>query len=156
MAINKDAQRARWKRNKQAERERKSSFPQPLAQSYIDQIMFERDRRAEAFDGTPNVIRPNHFYFESGTYERALRFLANVWAADLILEAEWGPGGAKPRRVAKWFKQHGICHGYSDLSFPKMLSTARSRIKELEEPYVLNSGKPIWPPIEQNSSRRQR
>lgn len=79
-------------------------------------------------------------------------FLANVWAADLLLEAEWGPGGAKPRRVAKWFIQQGICHGYTDLSFPKMLNKARMRIKELEKPYALNSGKPIWPAIELISS----
>lgn len=148
MTLDQDKQRARWKRNKAAERARRSPYPKSPSSQFRVRLLTERDRRASTDD--QSVIRPGHHFFESGAYERAIRFAADVWAADTWLKEEWGPKGAMPRRVAKWLETHGAPHDYSEKSLPKMIRKARLRIELLERPWPWNFDKPIWAAFDPN------
>ena len=147
MAIDRNKQLARWQRNKATERARKSHYPKPLSEDFTAHVLSERDRRAAVREFAEFVIRPGHYFFEPGTFERAIQFAADVWAADTWLTAEWGPNGAKPRRVARWLEAYGAPHGYSENSLPKMIRRARVRISRLEQPLFMNSNRPVWSPF---------
>lgn len=144
MSVENKKKIARWRRNKAAERARKSTYPKTLSVKFVDLVLSERDRRASVNPIAQFVIRPNHHFFEPGSYERAIRFAADVWAADTWLKEEWGPKGAMPRRVAKWLDAHGAPHNYSEQSLPKMIRRARQRIDLLERPQSWNGDIPLW------------
>lgn len=147
MPINENKQSERWKRNKRAERARKSPYPQALSREFAGKILRERDRRVTEAMRADAVIRPGHAFHEPGSYERAIRFAADVWAADTWLREEWGPKGPMPRRVAAWLKRHGAPHGYTEMSLPRMIRKARARVELLEQPQPWNWGRPIWAPF---------
>lgn len=148
MGIDRAKQQARWRRNKEAERRRNVASPCEVPTPFIQAVFEERDKRRAVSGIAGTVMRPHHNFHEQRTFEQAITFAANVWAADTILEAQWGQRGSKPRRVAEWFEREGIAHSYSAQSFPKMLRKARERIKRLEEPQPWNlSGMPIWAPF---------
>lgn len=148
MSIDKGKQSARWKRNKAAERARKEDYPKILSEDFTARVLGERNRRAAVREFADYVIRPGYHFFEPGTFERAIQFAADVWAADTWLTAEWGPKGAMPRRVADWLDAHAAPHGYTDKSLPKMVRRARIRIALLEQPLPLNSDRPLWEPFD--------
>ena len=143
-AINEDKQRDRWKRNKRAERARRSPYPQNLSNELADKVLHERDRRVTEAMRADVVIRPGHDFHKTGSYERAIRFAADVWAADTWLREEWGPKGLMPRLVAAWLETHGAPHGYTEKSLPKMIRKARARVELLEQPLPWNCDEPIW------------
>lgn len=147
MAIDQDKRRARWQRNKQAERARRSPYPRILPNEFRDRVLDERDLRVDDALRADTVIRIGHAFYEPRTYERAIRFAADVWAADTWLREEWGSKGAMPRRVRTWLEEHGAPHGYSEKSLPKMLRKARGRIEQLERPQPWNRDRPIWSPF---------
>ncbi len=148
MSIDLCKRRARWKRNKADKRLRDSIYPRRLSDRFTALVLAERDRRAAAHLSAAEVIRPGHGFFERGSFERTIRFAADVWAADTWLQEEWGPKGAMPRRVAAWLKTHGAPHGYTENSLPKMIRKARERVEQLERPQPWNWGRPIWAPFD--------
>ena len=148
MAVDQDKQQARWKRNKRDERARKTRYPQELSCQFKDRVFQELDQRVTKALLADVVIRPGHAFHEPGTYERAIRFAADVWAADTWLKVEWGPKGAMPRRVAAWLEAHGAPHGYTEKSLPKMIKRARERVEQLERPLPWNWDRPIWAPFD--------
>lgn len=145
MAIDKEKQRARWQRNKKAERKRKSTYPRELSPQLVARVIKERNRRISE---TPYVgVYWRHAdYFKAGSWEKALCFAADVWAADVILKEEWGPKGAKPSRVAAWIEAHGHPHTYACETMRKMIYKARQRIKVLETRGLISEpGRVFWP-----------
>lgn len=153
MAIDQDKRRARWQRNKRAERARRSPYPRILPNEFKDRVLKERDLRVDEAMRADTVIRPGHSFFEPGTYERAIRFAADVWAADTWLKGEWGTKGAMPRRVAAWLAMHGGPHSYTEKSLPKMIRKARERVVQLERPLPWNWDRPIWAPFDPDEWR---
>lgn len=147
MAIDQGKRTARWKRNKADERLRNSIYPKCLSDDFTALVLAERDRRAAADLSAAEVIRPGYGFFKPGSFERTIRFAADVWAADTWLQEEWGQKGAMPRRVAAWLKTHGAPHSYTEKSLPKMIRKARERIEQLERPQPWNWGRSIWAPF---------
>ena len=150
MAIDKEKQRARWKRNKRAERARKKPLrkvPHELSPDFISAVEKERERRLNVDCGGADVFRSS-FYYEDGTWEKAIGFAADVWAVTTILEAKWGPGSATIAAVHAELEASGRMHGYTSQSLRKMIYKARERITILETtglPWM--HGEPFWPPF---------
>lgn len=107
-------------------------------------VLRERDRRIAETPFVGDLWRRG-FYFAPGSWEKALRFVADVWAADMIVKEIWGADGAKPARVADWLKEHGGDHGYTDASLRKMIHKARRRVEVLEKTGAHGDDLPIWP-----------
>ena len=107
----------------------------------------ERNRRANLTQEASFAIR-GHYFFKKGSWEKAVSFAADVWAASVLIDADLGRGAATPTRIAKKLSAMGRTHGYSNQSLRKMVYRARPRIDLLEEAILPTTGKPCWPPFE--------
>jgi len=120
MAVDIEKQRARWRRNKRDERMNKLSTGKHLSPEFLSAVIAERDRRITE---TPRVgyLWRRGVYFKDGSWEKAIAFLADVWAADYCLKAELGESNAKPKRVIEWLCIYGLDHGYTQSSLRKLI-----------------------------------
>lgn len=148
MAVDLAKQRARWRRNKRAARERRRMKPQPMTDHFLAAVLAERDRRAKLGEESSYVFRPQPF-FRKGSWRKAVVFAADVWAATTLLEAKHGAGKATPTRIAAKLEELGLTHGYSELSLRKMVYRARTRINSLETTgHPWSPDDPFWKPFE--------
>jgi len=107
--------------------------------------MRERDRRAAVSSEVEWALRSSWFH-KDGTWENAIGFAADVWAAEMLVEAEWGCGSATPTRIANWLRLRGRDYGYTEVSLRKMVYKARDRIGILENTTSLwNPAVMVWP-----------
>jgi len=154
MAVDIEKQRARWRRNKRDERMNKLSTGKHLSPEFLSAVIAERDRRITE---TPRVgyLWRRGVYFKDGSWEKAIAFLADVWAADYCLKAELGESNAKPKRVIEWLCIYGLDHGYTQSSLRKLIYQARARIKLLEKLSAWYEHRDVWwPPFEYRRPRR--
>lgn len=151
MGIDFERRRARWRRNKQAERARKKQKRREPSPKFVDAVFAERDRRASLQSASSYTFRHPSFTKE-GTWERAIRFTADVWAASMLVEAEFGIGEATPTRIKGKLQQLGWTHDYSDQSLRKMIYRARERIETLETTgHLMSPGTKLWEPFDPES-----
>lgn len=140
-------QQDRWRRNKRDERARNSIYPVRLPPEFQESVLQERDRRISQTPYVGSYWRTSDF-FALGAFAKALQFAADVWAADTVLEARWGPKGGKPSRVAAWLEEFGYPHGYTPASLRKMIPTARERVRILQKTTCWETKEPYWPAFE--------
>jgi len=112
-------------------------------------ILIERDRRAQ-IEQIGYLFRYSHF-FEAGTWEKAISFAADVWAATVIVEAGSENAGATTRQIREQLEAHGRTHGYERTSLRAMICKAQTRVKLLEETLDPETGRPYWSPFSVSS-----
>ena len=117
--------RARWKRNKRAERARKAaSPPREPPDDMIAAIMAERDKRSA--DRSPW----RHWVW---SYEdKAMAFIADVWAAKTILEWQHGSIRVTPAKIVRRLPDLANKYGYTAASLRVMIYRALHRIDLME------------------------
>lgn len=133
------ARRARWKRNKQAERKRKALPPlTPLPDAILKSIWTERDRRFE-------TIPTSFFYLPEalGLYG-SWEFHCDVWAARTIIETQHEGRRPTAGKVAKWMGRNQLSHGYQPNSLRTMVYRAYEAIALYEATKLSGSSTPIW------------
>lgn len=133
------ARRARWKRNKQAERKRKAVPPlAPLPDAMKNLIWRERDRRIEAI--------PTRFFYLAealGLYG-SWEFHCDVWAARTIIEIQNEGRIPTAGKVAKWMGRNQLSHGYQPNSLRTMVYRAYEAIALYEKTQLSGTSTPIW------------
>lgn len=148
MAIDKDKQRARWKRNKLSARARSQPKQKQLDAELVRRCIEERDRRAAtAYQGADRW--PEAPYLYGKRLERAVELAADVWLATMLYEVQWGQGTATTARIFGVLKSMDRMHGYTEGSLRKMIPKARDRVLFLEthgEPW--RKGHLYWPPFD--------
>lgn len=133
MGIDTEKQRARWKRNKKAARDRSKPAENPICAGFKRRVRTERNRRIRiGIKGSPGW-REGH-YFDEGALTKAVTFAADVWEATTLIERQYGKGKATPTRIASWLLEHDRDQGYSPQSLRKMVYVARERIAYMESP----------------------
>jgi hypothetical protein len=148
MGVDIEKQRARWRRNKRAERQRKAPGRVDVSAEFRATVFSERDRRAKLSREASYSIRLDSFY-ASGSWEKAISFAADVWAATVLIEAEWGDGKATPTRILRLLQSMGRTHGYTEQSLRKMIYKARERVHMLEtRGHPWSPDEPFWPPVD--------
>lgn len=152
MPIDREKQVARWKRNKQASRDRARQREQSLRRSlhpdFLRRVDKEREERAAAAYAGAQYW-PESRYLSGERLSRAIGLAADVWRALIIHEAEWGEGTATTARIFDSLKASERTHGYTDGSLRKMIPKARERVLFLEshgEPWT--KGHVHWPPFD--------
>lgn len=153
--IDKEKQRARWRRNKRDERARKPKpIPAELSPEFVARVMAERDRRVAAF-ATPGMRSEYPYqlwaelkgYRVPGTWEKvdakSQAFLGDVWAARTLLAHQRGKAGATA--IAKWLTENGRDAGYTAGSLRVMVAKALGRITLLEATRHYHRDEPYWP-----------
>ncbi|WP_156135569.1 hypothetical protein [Novosphingobium malaysiense] len=110
--------------------------------------MAERDRRISLAVEVTGLWRRAE-YFKKGSEEKAIAFVADVWAAQTLLRQQLGGTGASPTRIAKWLAANGRDHGYTLGSLRTKIYQARRRIVLLETTEVpWKPGVMYWPPFD--------
>ncbi len=110
--------------------------------------MQERDRRSSK-EFHAIALLPYGNSLRGDTADRAFAFASDVWAAETLLEAQWGVGNATPTRIRDKLTTMDRTHGYTHESLRKMIYIARQRVRQLEtqvEP--LGMVEMIWPPFD--------
>lgn len=152
MVIDKERQRARWKRNKEASRDRArakaASQKRSLDPEFLQRVDEERNKRATAaYSSAYWWLDTTYLYGER--LGRAIELAADVWWATIVYEAAWGDGTATTARIVDSLKDSGRTHGYTDGSLRKMVLKARERIRILEtHEDPRREGHVIWPPFD--------
>lgn len=148
MATDEDKRRARWRRNKRSQRERKKASPRPLPRGFELRVWDERDRRvAAAFRGI--WCWPESRYLSGDRLNRAVGLAADVWATDVLFKARLGGDKPSAALVCEALKRSGRTYGYTDGSLRKLIAKARERVRLLEitgDPW--KPGEVFWPPFE--------
>ncbi len=103
------------------------------------------------------ALLPNGNYLRGDNVYRAFAFASEVWAAETLLEVQWGAGNATPTRIRDMLTKMGRTHGYTHESLRKMIYIARQRVRQLEtqvEP--LGQVERIWPPFDRTQTSSDR
>lgn len=137
--------RARWQRNKMAERARlRKPLPTSLNQCVIDQIFAERDRRIFDYPGYTRISFGAH-RSGWGTHE----FHCDVWAARTALELLLKHRKISDGLIANWMAERGLAHGYAHAgrssSLRTMVGRARKAIAIREAANTFMGREPVWP-----------
>lgn len=137
-----EKQRARWRRNKRAERLRKRpAGHRPLSPDLIERIWVERDQRLANYP----LFLWNHPNWHWGRGSNA--FQCDVWAVRTLLEWELGIKKISDGKIARWMVEHDLTHGYRPASLRTMVWRAREAIAILETAEGRVKGSPCWPPF---------
>jgi hypothetical protein len=137
-----ERKRARWRRNKAAARARSSPPQGAPSPELVARVFAERDSRAVVPRDAGFLWRYSAF-FKEGSWQKATAFAADVWAATVLLEHQFGVGQATPTRIARWLINNGRDHGYTIGSIRTQVYQARKRIKVLEQDHEWWGG-PFW------------
>ncbi len=145
MAIDEEKRSARWLRNKQALRERARIKPLLIDPLFEARVLQERDRRiSKEYQGIG--FFPNRNFLMGESADRAFAFAADVWAAETLLEAEWGTGNATPTRIRDKLTAMDRTHDYTQGSLRKMIYIALQRVRQLETTVdPCDTVEMIWP-----------
>ena len=138
--------RARWRRNKRAERARRQ--PEPLLSSteeFEARVWAERDRR--------RVTRPQCIWWHrSWTGGRAsYSFQTDVWAVRTLLEKQHYPRGVTAGMVARRMAAIGLARGFKPSSLRTMVYPAYQAIVILEGTHEASVKEHSWPTFEEHS-----
>jgi hypothetical protein len=153
-----EKQQARWRRNKADARARAKAVSIPLAPEFVARVMEERDRRSDRRAYRWASDHPKLDYWTNGARQFWVNghgwgirtwfaFVADVWAATILLEAEHGPGMATPTRIARRLSESGREHGYSPNSVRVMVYRARPFIAALEVAGAEDPDASCWQPF---------
>jgi hypothetical protein len=112
----------------------------------VAKVLAERDRRAGVAPAAGILWRYSSF-FKDGSWENATAFVADVWAATVLLELQFGAGTATPTRIMRWLVNNGRDRGYTPASIRTKIYQARKRIEMLEMDHPWWGG-PFWSPFE--------
>lgn len=135
--------RARWRRNKRAERERKRiPAPAELDPAIAEHVWRERDKRAQLF--------PEWLCFLPGWHQGrgSEAFQCDVWAAQTMLELQHGARKISDGMIARWMIENDLTHGYMPNSLRTMVRRAREAIEVLEKGTMRTHKSPAWPPFQ--------
>lgn len=141
-----EEQRASWRAQKAAQRLRKPkvSLPPAPTEDFVQLVFAERDHRLKREYGMWQ-----HPELSTHAYRHAMLLLAaDVWVAQTVLEEQFGPGKAKPKRILDWLVARGLTHGCKPNSLRTMIWRAREKLKCIEnEPYLYDRTQVVWPPF---------
>lgn len=128
-AADQESKRARWRRNKRAERERKRPIPpRELPPTVLSMIESERAHRLAK--GMPSDLSFNITNHGWGSY----KFHCDVWSVRTRLRAQHPKKRITAGSVARWMRENGLSHGYKPSSLRTMVYRAFEAIKAMEEP----------------------
>lgn len=147
MATDVEKQRARWRRNKKAARERSKPTERVPDANFKRRVKLERNRRIRTgIKGSPGWREGE--YFDKDALTKAVTFAADVWEATILIEYQLGQGKATPTRIAHWLSENCKDQGYSAQSLRKMVYVARERIAYMEASVGLpRPGDLTWHPF---------
>lgn len=136
--------RARWRRNKEAERQRKAPPPSPpLPAEIIAEVWAERERRYER--GAHYMWPVPGWHYGRGSWE----FQCDVWAVKTLLAIQLHKAKPSPGMIARWMADHGLAHGYAhgekSGSLRAMVGRALAAIAILETTKLRDWTEPAWP-----------
>lgn len=132
-------QRARWVRNKRAERVRNAlPEPPPLDPPQILAILEERDRRRQTY---PHFLW-NHPGWHGG--RGSFEFQTDVWAVRTLIRAQTGKDRVTAGKVARWMEVNGLTHGFKVSSLRTMVYRAFEAIEILESVCRRKGDPPYW------------
>lgn len=140
------ALRAKWRRQKAAQllRRPKVTAPRPPGEMFVRLVLAERDYRLK---------RERDSWGQPEVWDYAYRWAllapaADLWAAKVVLEKQFGPGGAKPKRILDWMMERGMTHRCTRESLRVVIWRAGGKLKWLESQFYLNDRhQPLWPPF---------
>ncbi len=134
------SRRARWRRNKRAERARKAApLPAPLDTHLVQSIWTERNRRHENYP---------HFLWNHPDWHRgrgSFAFQCDVWAVRTLLEAQKHRSPVTAGEVARWLSENDLDHGFQTGSLRTMVYRAFEALKVLETAKRRRAAVPFWP-----------
>lgn len=146
-----EKQRARWRRNKKAERARSKPECPPPPKEFLAKVLAERDRRSnrEAVRSIWNDPKLRYWTREGRSIlvnrnsgQPWIPFVADVWAARTLIEHQFGMGTATPTKIARWLTENDRLHGYASGSIRPMVYRALESLARLEG---AGTSEPIWP-----------
>lgn len=137
-----EERRTRWRLAKRAQRERKKVSAVCVSPAFLEAVADERDRRETIAARASR--RMNGIYVDV-TY-RCSGFVADVWMAKVLLQAELGDKGATPTRVARWLWENQRNGDYKQGSLRPMVYRALAKITELETDGCHEDDPPFWKP----------
>lgn len=77
-----------------------------------------------------------------------LDFTADVWAAQVVLEEQYGRKCHSPTKIVTWLVERGLTHGCTRASLRTMVYRAFEKLRRLEnEPYLYDQREVVWPPF---------
>lgn len=153
MALDIERRQRRWRRNKSDARAR-ASAPVPVSPQFVARVEAERERRAARVSRLPLWGVGDARSADAKRLERHVVcgggvFAADVWAARMLIGAEFGTGKATPTRIAKYLADSRRWTRYRQGSLRTMvyqaLGTANKKgtIDILQET-LDDNGKPYW------------
>lgn len=140
--------RERWKLAKRAQRAKAKAPARLVSDEFKKAVFMERDRRSKI---------PWRSWMELDLRDpdaafRRSRFLADVWAARTILEAEIGKTAVGPTRIAEWLWDQNLHGHYAKSSIRMMVHRASKLISKLEQTSRRGDNMPFWPPFDPSSN----
>ncbi|WP_417612108.1 hypothetical protein [Parasphingorhabdus sp.] len=141
-----EKRRARWLRNKRAARERDRPTPEAIDPDFEAAVFEERDARASINHRAARLFRQG-FSLITDPNAKAIKFAADVWAAETLINAQWGSGSATPTSIKNLLKEWNKTYGYTDESLRKVIYKARKRVKILESRGQYEEDPPYWLPF---------
>ena len=147
MPIDKAKQRARWKRNKQAQRNRERLAKpklQPIDPQIEASVWVERDRRLRNFPWWIWDLKEKRFYPRQ-TRAETYPFICDVWAAITLLETQTQGSKITNVMIGEFLWVRGKRHGVKKASFRTKIPRAKKIIGHLEEAPALDFRGAYWP-----------
>lgn len=136
--------REKWRLAKRMQRNRNKPGPLPVCPVFREAVFDERDRRGRSSFRARRVV--NGIYVEVAG--QLAWFAANVWAARVMLRAEWGEGADTPSRIARWLWDKELSTEYARSSLRPRIYAAIKIIADLERHGNTPSDPPFWEPWE--------
>jgi hypothetical protein len=147
MAIDKEKQRARWKRNKRAQRAlQKALAPlqRPIDAEFAELVWKERDKRLNNFPWyLPRL--PDGRHYKRHLNQTSYPFVCDVWAALTLLESQNPGKNISTGKIAKWLEINGRIGAFTIGSVRMKVRRARPVIKFLEDAPARNGLGRYWP-----------
>ena len=138
--------RARWRRNKRAERSRNAKPLAALSDKRVEaEIWKECAARKERY---PQYFS-NVYDWRNGRGRGSFEFQCDVWAVRTLLEHTYDDRRSiSDGKIARWMIQNDLSHGYKEGSLRTMVWRARQAIAIMETTPLFGASEPFWPPFD--------
>lgn len=147
MAINREAQRARWRRNKHDQRKReKATKPKPrsIHPDLKASVWAERDKRLRNFPWWVWDLKDGRYYPRQ-TRPETYPFICDVWAAITLLQHQYPYQDLTNGMIGKFLWESQKSGGVKRASLRTKVPRARLIIEHLEDAPALDFRGPYWP-----------
>lgn len=139
--------RARWRRNKEAQRNRTklaATNEVTINEDLAKRVWAERDRRLRNFPWSLSHL-PGRRFYPRRMRESSYPLVCDVWAVEILLQDGQDDKRISDGKIAKWLIANGRSPDVKATSLRTLVGRARIVVRHLEDSPARGGHGPFWP-----------